>query len=103
MKLFFVDKYNELRNCIKELKNYDIENIERKEDCKFKMTKNDFVVFCDDNDFDGAEKLKNIIMISKQKEKKNIWNIVNNYKTIDVIDFEMPVEYICRRIERLVK
>ena len=24
-------------------------------------------------------------------------------KTIDVIDFEMPVEYICERIERLVK
>ena len=103
MKLFFIDKYNELGNCLKELKKYEIENVERKEDCKLKMTKNDSIIFCDGNDFDGLEKLKNIIVLIKNKEKKYVWKLINNYKTIDVIDFEMPVEYICERIERLVK
>ena len=99
MKFFYIDKFNDLSNFIK---NFDFEAIERKEDCKFRMTKNDYVLISDSDSFEGLEKLKNIIVLVKNKDYKFIWKLSNLYKTIDVIDINMPVEYIVKRINRLV-
>lgn len=99
MKIYFVDKYNTLNKFIKE---FDFENIERKEDCHFRMTKNDYVIFSDENDFDGLDKLKNIIILVKSKDYKHIWRLVTDYKTLDVIDIDMPTSYVAKRINRLV-
>lgn len=99
MKIFCIDKYNNLNKIIKNL---DCESVERKEDCKFRMTKNDYVVISDCDDFNGLEKLKNIIVLVKDKNYKHIWKISNSYKTLDVIDINMPNEYIVKRIKRLV-
>lgn len=103
MKIFLVDKYNELGKHLRKLEKLDIVSVEKKDDCKFKMTKNDFAIITDNNEFEGIEKLKNIIVLTKKSEKNHIWNMINRYKVIDVIDFKMPVEYACERIERLVK
>ena len=99
MKVYYVDKFN---NLIKIIKNLNYESVERKEDCKFRMTKNDYVIISDIDNFEGLEKLKNIIFLVKNKEYKSIWEILNSYKVLDVIDINMPVEYITKRINRLV-
>lgn len=99
MKLFYVDKFN----CLNKLvKSFDFETIERKEDCKFRMTKNDYVLISDADSFDGLEKLKNIIVLARNKDYKHIWKISNEYKVLDVIDINMPIEYIVKRVKRLV-
>lgn len=102
MKIFLIDKYNNLNKFEKSLKEIEIENIEKKENCKFRMTKNDYILTSDENDLEGLDKLKNIIILVKNKEYKHIWNFVNRYKTLDVIDINMPSEYVAERIKRLV-
>lgn len=99
MKFFYVDKFNNLNKLVK---NFDFESIERKEDCKFRMTKNDYVLISDEDSFEGLEKLKNVIVLVKNKEYKHIWKIANSYKVLDVIDIGMPIEYIAKRVSRLV-
>lgn len=102
MKIFFVDKYNNFNKLIKYIHDNGIESIERKEDLKFRMTKNDYVIMPDENPFEGLDKCKNIIMLASSKEYKHIWKLVNSYKTLDVISEDMPNEYILGRIKRLV-
>ena len=99
MKVFCIDKFNTLN---KYIKNLDKDSIEIKENCKFRMTKCDVVITSDENSFEGLEKLKNIIILVKNKDYKFIWKLVNSYKTIDIIDINMPEEYILNRIKRVV-
>ena len=100
MKFFYIDKNNSLNKLIN---NFEFENIERKEDCKFRMTKYDYALISDSDSFDGLEKLKNIIVLVSNKEYKHIWKMVSSYKVLDVIDINMSSEYIVKRINRLVK
>lgn len=100
MKFFYIDKNNSLNKLVN---NFEFENIERKEDCKFRMTKSDYVLISDLESFEGLDKLKNIIVLAANKEYKHIWKIVSSYKVLDVIDMNMTNEYITKRINRLVK
>ena len=84
------------------LEDMGIEGIEAKENCKFKMTKNDFVVVSDEVKIEGLEKLKNIIILTKDKDYKYIWRLSNMYKTVDIIDGSMSEEYIAKRILKMV-
>ena len=78
-------------------------NLEVREDCKFRMTKNDYVILSDElNDWSGLEKLKNIIMLVNKKEEKYIWNLVNQYHMVDIIDSNCDEKYILHRIEKIV-
>lgn len=99
MKFFYIDKLNTLNGLIKKL---NFENIERKEDFKFRMTKNDYLLISDSSDFEGLEKFKNIIVLVKNKDYKNIYSLIKSYNVLDVIDIGMSTEYIANRITRLV-
>ncbi len=100
MKIFFVDKLNKYKKIIRELDN---ENIELKEDCNFKMTKNDFAIIDGDLELENIDKLKNIIFLVNIYEYKRIWKYANNYKTLDIIDAKMPADYIASRINKFIK
>ena len=93
MKIYVVNKNNELNkiaNCLEDF------TIETKNDCKFKMTKNDYLII--NEQMEGLDKQKNIFFITNSKEYKYIWNLVENYKTLDIIDSNLPVDYIVNRI-----
>lgn len=100
MKFFYIDKNNNLSKIINK---FEFENIERKEDCKFRMTKSDYVLISDLESFEGLDKLKNIIVLVDNKDYKHIWRIVSLYKVLDVIDINMSSEYIIKRVSELVK
>lgn len=103
MKIFLIDEGIKIKRINKELEKYEIENIELKENCKFKMTKKDYMIITDDSKFDDLEKLKNIIIIVKNKDYKYIWQLANTYRTIDIIDSNMSDEYIAKRIEKIIR
>ncbi len=98
MKIYVVNKNNELNkiaNCLEDF------TIETKNDCKFKMTKNDYLII--NEQMEGLDKQKNIFFITNSKEYKYIWNLVENYKTLDIIDSNLPVDYIVNRIKNKIK
>ena len=89
MKIFVVDKFNEFAKVIRKLEKIGYDGVERKENLKFRMTKNDYVILDDKQELEGLEKLKNIKM-------------VNDYKTIDIIDSGVSEEYLVNRIDKLL-
>lgn len=98
MKIYLIDKY---KNKDFILKSFGDE-IEIKENCKFRMTKNDFVITSENEETEGLEKLKNIIFLTKNQEYKHIWKLANDYKTIDIIDENLKPEYIIERIKKKI-
>ncbi|MBQ9314715.1 MAG: hypothetical protein IJ220_06990 [Clostridia bacterium] len=102
MKIYLIDNTRKLKKVGKELQEYF--NIETKENCKFKMTKNDYVILSDEvGNLEGLEKLKNIIILTIKKDYKYIWRLVNNHKALDIIDNALDENYIAQRIEKLVR
>ena len=99
MKLYIINNTRKLKKIKHFLEsNYEI-SIEDKEDSNFKMTKNDFVLISDESkSLDGLEKLKNIIVLTQNKDYRYIWNIANNFKIIDIIDNDLTEDYISNRI-----
>ena len=61
MKIFVVDKFNEFAKVIRKLEKIGYDGVERKENLKFRMTKNDYVILDDKQELEGLEKLKNIL------------------------------------------
>ena len=101
MKLYIIDNTRKLKKIERELEEQF--NVEAKENCKFKMTKNDYAILSDEFGLpEGLDKLKNIIFLVCRKENKYIWKLANDYKTIDIIDNEENEKYIFKRIERRV-
>ena len=101
MKVYLLDNDRKIKKIKKELEK--VYSVESKENLKFKMTKNDFVIVSDaEGVMEGLDKLKNLIMLVTRKDKKYIWQLVNEYKTIDIIDNLMSEEYIVERIERKI-
>lgn len=97
MKIYIVDNTRKMKQIKKEFVEY---NIEIKENAKFKMTKNDYVILSDEEGtFEGIENLKNIFILVKDKNYKYIWKLANAYRTIDIIDGELDAEYIAERIK----
>lgn len=103
MKIFLIDKTRKLKRISKALETSGVENIESKEDLKFRMTKNDYLILSDEDNLDGLEKLKNIILLVKDKNYKYIWNFINKYKILDIIDLELNEDYIANRIIKIVR
>ena len=89
------NELNKIANCLEDF------TIETKNDCKFKMTKNDYLII--NEQMEGLDKQKNIFFITNSKEYKYIWNLVENYKTLDIIDSNLPVDYIVNRIKNKIK
>lgn len=98
MKIYLIDKYRKKDFIIKSFG----DEIEIKENCKFRMTKNDFVITSESEETEGLEKLKNIIFLTKNQEYKHIWKLANGFKTIDIIDESLKPEYIIERIKKKV-
>lgn len=98
MKIYLIDKYKRKDFIIKSFNDY----IDVKEDCKFRMTKNDFVILSDTEEMSGLEKLKNIILLTKNQEYKYVWKLINSYKLIDIIGENLDQEYIVERIKKKV-
>lgn len=101
MKIYLIDNTSKIKRVKKELEQIFI--IETKENCKFKMTKNDFVVLSDETGtLEGLDKLKNIIFLTTNKDYKYIWKLVNQYKTIDIIDNNAEEDYIVKRVKKII-
>lgn len=98
MKIYLIDKYKRKDFIIKNFNDY----IDVKEDCKFRMTKNDFVILSDTEEMNGLDKLKNIILLTKNQEYKYVWKLINSYKLIDIIGENLDQEYIVERIKKKV-
>lgn len=98
MKIYLIDKYKRKDFIIKSFNDY----IDVKEDCKFRMTKNDFVILSDTEEMSGLDKLKNIILLTKNQEYKYVWKLINSYKLIDIIGENLDQEYIVERIKKKV-
>lgn len=102
MKIFVIDRFNEFGKTIKSLEKIGYETVEKRENLKFRMSKNDYVILDDKQDLEGLEKLKNIIMILNDKNYKNVWKFVSDYKTIDIIDSKVSEEYLVCRIDKIL-
>ena len=101
MKIYLIDNTKKIKKVKKELEETFI--VETKENCKFKMTKNDFVVLSDETGtLEELDKLKNIIFITTNKDYKYIWKLANQCKTIDIIDNSAEDNYIVKRIKKIV-
>ena len=100
MKIYIVDNTRKMKEIKRALEDY---TVEIKDNAKFKMTKNDYVILSDEvGTLDGIENLKNIIILVKDKNYKYIWKLANSYKTIDIIDGSMDTKYIVSRIESCI-
>lgn len=102
MKLFLIDKYGKNYDMVKSLEKKGIENIEVKDNCKLRATKNDILVLLEDSDLEEIPKTTNIILVTKNKNVKFIWNFINTYHCIDVIDANMDRDYVVNRIAQRV-
>lgn len=101
MKVYIIDNCRKTKKIKKMLE--ERFNVEEKENCKFKMTKNDYVIISDENGIEeNIDKLKNIIFFVNNNEYKYIWKLANCYKTVDIIYSNLDEEYICKRIENLI-
>lgn len=101
MKIYIVDNIRKLKKVKKELEEYF--TVESKENCNFKMTKNDYAIVCDEEgSLEGIDKLKNIIFTTNNKDYKYIWKIANELKTIDIIDINLNENFISNRIKKLI-
>ena len=98
MRVFLVDKYGKNYDLVKRLNENGIENIEVREDCKAKTTKNDFIILIDNFECDGLSKNSKIVMITKNKDSKIIWKFINTYNCVDIIDESLDRDYIVNRI-----
>lgn len=98
MKLYLVNNTRKLKKVKKILEEEFV--IEEKENLKFKMTKNDYVIVSDEEgSLDGLENLKNIIILVNQKSYQYIWKLASHDKTIDIIDNDQDENYIANRIK----
>ena len=100
MRIFLIDRYKNSYDIAKKLKENGIENIDIKEECKFKTTKNDIIILMDNSDYEGLSKTSMIILITKNKDAKFIWWFINTYNCIDVIDIGNDRSII---LDRLIK
>ena len=101
MKIFLLDNDKIMKKIKKQLEEEYV--IESKNDCNFKMTKNDFAIINNFYPIDGIEKLKNIIFLTNNKEYNVVWNLATTYKTIDVIDCNQSDGYIINRIQKIIR
>ena len=102
MKIFLVDNTRKIKKIKKELEKEFV--VESKESTNFKMTKNDFVIFSnEEGTLDGLEKLKNIFFLTQNQEYSYIWSLTNQYKLVDIIDNQQDETYIANRIARLIR
>ena len=101
MKVFLIDKSGRNNDIANNLKKLGIENIEIREDCKMKATKNDYIVIFEDKETD-ISKTSNVILITTNKDKKFIWNFANNHNCIDIIDATQDRTYIAQRIQTAI-
>lgn len=98
MKVYIIDKNKKNLNIIKSIPEADV-----KDTYKYKATKNDYTIIFDmplKEEIADAKKLNNIIFITNKLDEKSIWELINEYKTVDIINAEMEEEYI---IERCIK
>ena len=103
MKIFLVGNTRKMNKISKILENNEIESIEIKENCKFRMTKNDYTILSDEYELADIDKLKNIIILVNRKDYKYIWKLSDTYKTLDIIDAYMNDEYIVERIKKVIR
>ncbi len=98
MKIFLIDKYGKNSDIANYIKKLGVENIETRQDCKIKATKNDYIIIFEDEQEENIPKTANIILITNNKDKKYIWNFVNKHNCADIIDATMDRNYISQRI-----
>ena len=103
MKIFLIDKYGKYYDLVKKLHKNGIANIEVKNDCNIRLTKNDFVIYVDDNESIEISKTPSIIILTDNKEPNYIWNIANKYNCNDIIDINLDVDYIAKRIANILQ
>ena len=97
MKICLLDTTRKLKKVKKILEQEFV--VETKENLYFKMTKNDYVIVSNEvGTLEGLEKLKNIFLLTENKEYHFVWQCMMQYKLIDVIDNQLEESYIANRI-----
>ena len=90
-----------IKKSIEEVKDL---NIEHKENLKFRINKTDIVITTDfENNYEDYEKINHLIIITRCKDKKEIWNMAEKLNTMDIIyDNSENYEYIGKRISKIL-
>lgn len=99
MKIYLVSSDKYMSNQIID----NILNIEQKENCQFKSTKNDFTILFNALDISGLSKSSQIILVTENKDSKFIWDFINTYNCVDIIDSTLDRNYIIKRISDDIK
>jgi hypothetical protein len=104
LKIYLIDKYRKNTKLIKALEESGITNIEQKEDINYRINKTDIVISTDGEvDYDGYQKINNLIILTKTNEKNQIWNMANKLNTKDIIQIKNNNEgYIAERIKKCI-
>ncbi len=81
-----------------------IENIEVKENVKFRINKSDVVILTDaKKDLEEYKKINNLILITTTNEEKEILNYCENLRVMDILYDDLKNhEYIGKRIAKLL-
>ena len=102
MKTYFIDKNSKYLSIKNKLEEIGIENIEHKTDIKHRINKTDYVITVDFiNEYEEYKKINNLIILTKEKEKKIVWNMANKLNTRDIILINDD-EYIAKRIKNII-
>ncbi len=102
MKIFLVDKYNNNYDLVKKLNEKGFDSIEIKTDCKMRTTKSDLIILIDNGEYDGLTKNSGIVLVTRNKDSRFIWNFIHTYNCVDVIDDNLDREYIATRITNIL-
>lgn len=91
-----------IKKAIEEIKQLEIEH---KENLHFRINKTDVVITTDfKNNYEDYKKVNRLVIITKSKDKKEIWNMAEKLNTIDIIyDESKNHEYIGKRIANLFR
>ena len=105
MRIYFIDEKGK-NLCIKKIiEDEGIQNIEHKENLKFRINKTDIVITTDfKNNYDDYKKVNQLIIITRSSDKNEIWNMTEKLNTIDIIFDDLKnSEYIGKRIAKILR
>lgn len=104
MKIYLIDKYRKNTKLVKILKEHGLENIEQKDDTKYRINKTDVVISIElENDQESYKKINNLIVLTQSSDKNQIWNIANKLNTRDIIQIkENNEDYMANRIIKCI-
>ena len=80
-----------------------IDNIEVMDHLKPRMNKADIVITtCFQNQYEEYQKVNHLIVLTSERNPKEIYKMVSKLKVIDIIDINSNIDYIVARIGKVI-